>query len=85
MVQGQKASRSEFFRCGHTNSQGGRKLGVKGWAITAGLGAAAGAVAILMMPRTNPTRKLAAKAANKMEDVAWKVSDSISNKLDMDM
>jgi hypothetical protein len=60
-------------------------MGVKGWAITAGLGAAAGAVAILMMPRTNPTRKLAAKAANKMEDVAWKVSDSISNKLDMDM
>ena len=60
-------------------------MGVKGWAITAGLGAAAGAVAILMMPRTNPTRKLAAKAANKMEDVAWKVSGSISNKLDMDM
>lgn len=60
-------------------------MGVKGWAITAGLGAAAGAVAILMMPRTNPTRKLAAKAANKMEDVAWKVSDSISTKLDMDM
>ena len=60
-------------------------MGVKGWAITAGLGAAAGAVAILMMPRNNPTRKLAAKAANKMEDVAWKVSDSISRKLDMDM
>ena len=60
-------------------------MGVKGWAITAGLGAAAGAVAILMMPRNNPTRKLAAKAANKMEDVAWKVSDSISTKLDMDM
>ena len=65
--------------------KGVRTMGVKGWAITAGLGAAAGAVAILMMPRTNPTRKLAAKAANKMEDVAWKVSDSISNKLDMDM
>ena len=60
-------------------------MGVKGWAITAGLGAAAGAVAILMMPRNNPTRKLAAKAANKMEDVAWKVSDSISNKMDLGM
>jgi hypothetical protein len=56
---------------------------VKGWAITAGLGAAAGAVAILMMPRQNPARKLAARAANKMEDVAWKVSDSISGKMDM--
>ena len=45
---------------------------LKGWAITAGIGAAAGAVAVLMMPRTNPTRRLAAKAANKVEDVAWK-------------
>lgn len=56
---------------------------IKGLAITAGLGAAAGAVAVMMMPRQNPARKLAAKAANKMEDVAWKVSDSITNKMDM--
>ena len=54
----------------------------KGWAITAGIGAAAGAVAVLMMPKNNPTRRLAAKAANKMEDVAWRVSDTISSKLD---
>lgn len=57
-------------------------MSTKGWAITAGLGAAAGAVAVLMMPRNNPTRRLAAKAANKMEDVAWKVSDTITSKLD---
>ena len=56
---------------------------VKGWAITMGLGAAAGAVAVLMMPRTNPTRKLAAKAANKVEDVAWKISDKLNQELDM--
>ena len=54
-------------------------MGVKGWAITAGLGAAAGAVAILMMSHNNPTRKLAAKAANKMEDVAWKLEDKMNN------
>ncbi len=53
-------------------------MGVKGWAITAGLGAAAGAVAVLMMPKNNPTRKLAAKAANKMEDVAWKLEDRMN-------
>ena len=59
---------------------------LKGWAITLGVGAAAGAVAILAMPRNNPTRRLAAKAANKMEDVAWKVSDTITQKMDsMDM
>ena len=56
---------------------------VKGWAITMGLGAAAGAVAILMMPRTNPTRRLAAKAANKVEDMAWKVSDKLSQEFDL--
>lgn len=57
-------------------------MGMKGWVLTAGIGAAAGAVAVLMMPRTNPTRRLAAKAANRMEDVAWKVSDTINEKLD---
>lgn len=57
-------------------------MGMKGWALTAGIGAAAGAVAVLMMPRTNPTRRLAAKAANRMEDVTWKVSDTINEKLD---
>ena len=55
---------------------------VPGWAITLGLGAAAGAVAIMMMPRNNPTRKLAAKAATKVEDAACKMGDLISNKLD---
>ena len=62
--------------------KGVKDMGIKGWAVTAGIGAAAGAVAVLMMPRTNPTRRLAAKAANKMEDVAWKVSDTISSKMD---
>ncbi len=49
-----------------------------GWAITAGLSAAAGAVAIMMMPKNNPTRRLAAKAANKVEEAAWRVSDKIT-------
>lgn len=57
-------------------------MGVKGWAITAGISAAAGAVAVLMMPRTNPARRIAAKAANKMEDAAWKIEDKL-NRMDM--
>ena len=56
---------------------------VKGWAITMGLGAAAGAVAIMMMPKNNPTRRLAAKAADKVEEAAWKVSDKLSSELNM--
>ena len=50
---------------------------LKGLAVTAGIGAAPGAVAIMMMPRQNPARKLAAKAANKVEDLAWKVEDKM--------
>ena len=56
---------------------------LKGWAITMGLGVAAGAVAVLMMPKNNPARKLAAQAANKVEDAAWKVSDKLTNRIDM--
>ena len=58
-------------------------MGVKGWAVTMGLGAVAGAVGILMMSRNNPARRLAAQAANKVEDTAWKVSDKLSQKFDM--
>ena len=56
---------------------------VKGWAITMGIGAAAGAVAVLMMPKNNPTRKLAEKAADKVEDVAYKVSDKLTSSMEM--
>ena len=53
-------------------------MGIKGWAVTLGVGAAAGAVGILMMSKNNPTRKLAAEAADKMEDVAWKIEDRMN-------
>ena len=56
---------------------------LKGWAITMGVGAAAGAVAVMMMPKNNPARKLAAKAATKVEDAAWKVSDKLTDAMDM--
>ena len=58
-------------------------MSVKGWAVTMGIGVAAGAVGILMMSRTNPTRRLAAQAATKVEDAAWKVSDTLSRKFDL--
>ena len=57
-------------------------MNAKGWAITASLGAAAGAVAVLMMPKQNTVRKLADKAANKAEDLMWKMEDKLNN---MDM
>ena len=63
-------------------TKGGYAMGLKGLAITMGIGAAAGAVGILMMSRNNPTRKLAAQAANKVEDAAQKVTDMITEKMD---
>ena len=56
---------------------------VKGLAIALGVGAAVGAVAILAMPKNNPTRRLAAKAANKMEDVAWLVGNKLTDEFDL--
>lgn len=47
---------------------------MKTWAITMGIGAAVGAVAILMMPKANPTRQVAEKAADKIEDAANKLT-----------
>ena len=54
-----------------------------GLAVTAGFGAAMGAVAVLMMPRQNATRQLAQKAADKREDAAFMAADAISSKMDM--
>ncbi len=58
-------------------------MDVKGWALTMGVGAAAGAVAVMMMPRSNPARKLACKAADKVESAACKVTGKLADKMDM--
>ena len=57
-------------------------MGTKGFAITMGLGLAAGAVGVLMLSRSNPARKLASQAADKVEDVAWMVTDKLAKKYD---
>ena len=56
---------------------------LKGWAITAGLGAAVGAVAVLMMPRNNLARRMAAKAAYKVEDAAYNLSEKLTHEFDL--
>ncbi len=52
-------------------------------AITMGVGVAVGAVAIMMTPKTCSARKLANKAAVKVEDAAMMLGDMISDKMDM--
>jgi len=56
---------------------------LKGLAITMGVGAAVGAVAVMMLPKQSAARRLVNKAAVKVEDAAWKVGDRISDALDM--
>ena len=54
-----------------------------GWAITMGVGAAVGAVAVMMLPKQSTARKLVNKAAWKVEDTAMDIADKVSNKLDL--
>ena len=63
--------------------EGVRNMSMKTVVASMGIGAAAGAVAILMMPRNNPTRQLAAKAAEKVEQAATQVGDKLNQTLDM--
>ena len=57
-------------------------MDMKGWALTLGAGAAAGAVAVMLLPKQSAARRMVDKAAEKVEDAAYKVSDKISQKLD---
>ena len=63
-------------------TEGGEGMHLKGWAITMGVGAAAGAVAVMMMPKNNPARRLANQAARKVEDAAMKVTDKLTDSLE---
>lgn len=59
---------------------------MKGIAAALGIGAAAGAVAIMMTPRQSSARRVASKAATKVEDAANRMTQAVTNKLDsMDM
>ncbi len=56
---------------------------LKGIALTMSVGAAVGAVAIMMTPKNCSARKLADKAAAKVEDTAMMLGDKLSDKMDM--
>ncbi len=58
-------------------------MNMKGIALAMGVGAAIGAVALTMTPKNCSARRLAHKAANKVEDVAMMVGDKLSDKMDM--
>lgn len=57
-------------------------MGLKTLGLSMAAGAAVGAVAVMMMPRSNPVRKLAGKAATSVEDAAMKVGDKVCDMME---
>ncbi len=57
-------------------------MNMKGWMLTMGIGAAAGAVAVMMLPRESGARKLVDKAADKVEDAAKQITGKITDKME---
>lgn len=55
----------------------------KGLILGIGLGMVAGAVAVMALPSNCMVRKLANKAADKVEDAAWCLGDKMSREFDM--
>ena len=58
-------------------------MNVKNWALTMGIGAAAGAVAIMLLPRQSAPRRLADKAANAIEDAAHQMAGKMMQNKEM--
>ena len=56
---------------------------MKGLAISMGLGAAVGAVAVMLLPKQSTARKLVDKAADTVEDVAHQVGNKLVQKMDV--
>lgn len=52
-----------------------------GWALTMGVGMAAGAVAAMMLPKQSTARKMVDKAADAVEDVAQDAVDMVTQKM----
>jgi hypothetical protein len=59
------------------------KMHMKGWAVTLGIGAAAGAVAVMMLPKQCTARKVIRKAADTVEDAVQNAKYKLDQTLDM--
>ena len=63
--------------------KGGISMKMTGFAISMGVGVAAGAVTAMLLPRQSKTRKIVQRAAYAVEDAAIAAKDKIVDKLDM--
>ena len=51
---------------------------MKIWPLAMGAGMAAGAVAVMMMPKNSAPRKMASQAAEKVEDAVYNAMDKMT-------
>lgn len=51
---------------------------MKLWPLAMGAGMAAGAVAVMMMPKNSAPRKMASQAAEKVEDAVYNAMDKMT-------
>ena len=58
-------------------------MNMRNFAITMGIGIAAGAVAAMMLPKQSAARKLVSKAADKVEDAVQTVTNKLTQDTDM--
>ena len=58
-------------------------MNIRNFAITMGIGVAAGAVAAMMLPKQSAARKLVSKAADKVEDAVQTVTNKLTQDTDM--
>jgi len=58
-------------------------MNMRNFAITMGIGVAAGAVAAMMLPKQSAARKLVSKAADKVEDAVQTVTNKLTQDTDM--
>lgn len=56
---------------------------MSGWAVTMGVGIAAGAVATMMLPKQSTARKMVNKAADAVLDAAEQLVDKMDQKMGM--
>ena len=58
-------------------------MNMKSIVLTMGIGAAAGAVAAMMLPKQSTARKLVNKAADKVESAVQTVTNKINEEMNM--
>ncbi len=56
---------------------------MKGLFLSMGIGAAVGAVAVMMLPKESAARKLASKAAGAVEGAMQEAGQKLTQKMDM--